>query len=99
MSCASSGTWLSSNFPLRSSRAAAGGAAFASPTARAKAHRGQSEPEAQLGQFVAAETARGIELVIADHGEIDEVEARILRRARYTEEQVFGDRFPEEPRG
>ena len=56
----------------------------------------------QLGQFVAAETARGIELAIADleeHGEIDEVEAQILRRARYTEEQVFGDWFPEEPRG
>jgi hypothetical protein len=56
----------------------------------------------QLGQFVAAETARGIELAIADleeHDEIDEVDARILRRAGYTEAQVFGDWFPEEPRG
>jgi hypothetical protein len=56
----------------------------------------------QLGQFVAGETARGIELAIADleeHGEIDEVEAQVLRRARYTEAQVLDDWFPEEPRG
>ena len=56
----------------------------------------------ELGQFVAAESARGIELAIADleeHGEIDEVDAQILRRARYTEEQVFADWFLEEPRG
>jgi hypothetical protein len=56
----------------------------------------------ELGQFVEAETACGIELAIADleeHGEIDEVDAQILRRARYTEAQVFGDWFPEEPRG
>jgi len=56
----------------------------------------------QLGQFVAAETARGIELAIADleePGEIDEVEAQVLRQARYTEAQVVGDWFPEEPRG
>jgi hypothetical protein len=56
----------------------------------------------QLGQFVAAETARGIELAISDleeHGEIDEVDAQVLRRARYTEAQVLGDWFPEEPRG
>jgi hypothetical protein len=54
----------------------------------------------ELGQFVAAETGHGIELAIADleeHGEIDEVEANVLRRSRYTEEQVLGDWFPEEP--
>jgi hypothetical protein len=56
----------------------------------------------ELGQLVAAETARGIELAIADleeHAEIDEVDAQILRRARYTEAQVLGDWLPEEPRG
>ena len=56
----------------------------------------------ELGPFVAAETARGIELAIGDleeHGETDEVDAQILRRARYTEAQVLGDWFPEEPRG
>jgi hypothetical protein len=54
----------------------------------------------ELGQFVEDEIGRGIELAIADleeHGEIDEVEANVLRRARYTEEQVLGDWFPEEP--
>jgi Domain of unknown function DUF29 len=54
----------------------------------------------ELGQFGEDETRRGIELAIADleeHGEIDEVEANVLRRARYTEEQVIGDWFPEEP--
>jgi hypothetical protein len=56
----------------------------------------------ELGQLVAAETAHGIELAIVDleeHGEIDEVDAQILRRARYTEAQVLGDWFPQEPRG
>jgi hypothetical protein len=56
----------------------------------------------ELGQFVAAETARGIELAIADleeQGKIDEVDAQALRRARYTEAQVLGDWFPEEPAG
>jgi hypothetical protein len=54
----------------------------------------------ELGQFVEDETGTGIEPAIADleeHGEIDEVEANILRRAHYTEEQVLGDWFPEEP--
>jgi Domain of unknown function DUF29 len=52
----------------------------------------------ELGQFIRDDTARGIELAIADleeHGEIDEV---ALRRAGYTEEQVLGDWFPEELR-
>src|SRR5271165_6662094 len=54
----------------------------------------------ELGEFVEKETRRGVELGIADleeHGEIDEVEANVLRRARYSEEQVLGDWFPEEP--
>ncbi|HEY3911075.1 MAG TPA: DUF29 domain-containing protein [Stellaceae bacterium] len=56
----------------------------------------------ELGQFVEVETRRGIELAIADleeHGEIDEVDANVLRRARYTEEQILGDWFPQEQRG
>jgi hypothetical protein len=54
----------------------------------------------ELGSFVLAETRRGIEYAIADleeHDEIDEVGAQVLRRARYTEEQVLGDWFPAEP--
>jgi Domain of unknown function DUF29 len=51
---------------------------------------------------VADETRRGTELAIADleeHGEIDQLDANVLRRAGYTEEQVLGDWFPEEPAG
>jgi hypothetical protein len=55
----------------------------------------------ELGNLIVGETARGIEYAIADleeHGEIDEIDAQVLRRARYTEEQVLGDWFPAEPR-
>jgi hypothetical protein len=54
-----------------------------------------------LGRFVADETKHGVEAAILDleeHGEIDELGARTLRRARYSEEQVLGDWFPEEPK-
>ncbi len=53
----------------------------------------------ELGAIVAAEMPRAIEYAIADleeYGEADEVDAPALRRARYTEEQVLGDWFPEE---
>jgi hypothetical protein len=56
----------------------------------------------ELRPLVEQETRRGIEYAIADleeHGETDDLEANVLRRARYTEEQVLGDWFPEEPRG
>ena len=56
----------------------------------------------ELGYLVGKETGHGIELAIADieeSAEIDEVEANVLRRARYTEEQVLGNWFPEEPQG
>jgi Domain of unknown function DUF29 len=56
--------------------------------------------KAELGRFTAEETRRGIELAIADieeHDEVDELDASVLRRASYTEEQVLGDWFPEEP--
>ncbi len=56
----------------------------------------------ELARIIEEETKRGIEVAIADleeHAEIDEVDANALRRSRYTEEQVLGDWFPEEPRG
>jgi uncharacterized protein DUF29 len=62
--------------------------------------KGNPSLKAELAQFVEDETSTGIELAIADleeHVEIDEVEANVLRRARYTEEQVLGDWFPDEP--
>jgi Domain of unknown function DUF29 len=54
----------------------------------------------ELGRLIEQETRRGIEYAVIDleeHGEIDELEANVLRRARYTEEQILGDWFPEEP--
>jgi hypothetical protein len=54
----------------------------------------------ELGRIVEEETRRGIEYAIVDleeHGAIDEVDANVLRRMRYTAEQVLGDWFPEEP--
>ena len=54
----------------------------------------------ELGRFIADETRRGVELAIADleeHGEVDELDANVLRRTAYTEGQVLGDWFPEEP--
>jgi hypothetical protein len=54
----------------------------------------------ELGRFVATEAKRGVELAIADleeHGEIDELDANVIRRTAYTEELVLGDWFPEEP--
>jgi hypothetical protein len=54
----------------------------------------------EIGRYVEDETRHGIELAFADleeHGEADELDANILRRIRYTEEQVLGDWFPEEP--
>lgn len=53
----------------------------------------------ELGSLIEGETRRGIEYAIADleeHGEIDEVDAQVLRRAQYTEAQVLSDWFPEE---
>src|SRR5437763_8142019 len=54
----------------------------------------------ELRRIVERETKRGIEYAIADfeeHGEIDEVDANAVRRARYTVAQVVGDWFPPEP--
>ena len=54
----------------------------------------------ELAQIVQEETNRGVEYAIADleeHGEVDELDANVLRRTAYTEGQVLGDWFPEEP--
>lgn len=56
--------------------------------------------KAELAELVLAETRRGIEYAIADleeYGEIDQLDAQVVRRARYSEEQIIGDWFPEEP--
>jgi hypothetical protein len=56
----------------------------------------------ELSRMIREETRRGIEMAIADleeYEEIDEVDAPVLRRARYTKEQILGDWFPEEPPG
>lgn len=53
----------------------------------------------ELGSLIEGETRRGIEYAIADleeHGEIDEVDAQVLRRAQYAETQILSDWFPEE---
>lgn len=57
---------------------------------------------AELGRLIEAETPGGIELAIGDleeYGEIDEAAAPVVRQVRYTEAQIIGDWFPEEPRG
>jgi hypothetical protein len=62
--------------------------------------KGNPSLKPELGQLIEDETGTGIELAIADleeHAEIDEVEANVLRRAHFTEEQVLGNWFPEEP--
>jgi Domain of unknown function DUF29 len=51
----------------------------------------------ELGSLIEGETRRGIEYAIADleeHGEIDDVDAQVLRRAQYTETQILSDWFP-----
>jgi hypothetical protein len=56
--------------------------------------------KAELVRIVEAETRRGLESAFADleeHGEMDEIGASVLRRAKYTTEQVLGDWFPPEP--
>ena len=54
----------------------------------------------ELGRLIEDETRGGIELAVGDleeHAEIDEVDADVLRRTSYTEEQVLDDWFPKEP--
>jgi hypothetical protein len=54
-----------------------------------------------LAADIETETRRAIKLAIQDlrgYGEIGEADANAMRLARYSEEQVLGDWFPEEPR-
>lgn len=51
---------------------------------------------------IARQTRRAADRAIRDlerHGEIDPATTERLRGASYTEEQILGDWFPEEPRG
>ena len=55
----------------------------------------------ELVGIVEGETRRGLEAAFADleeYGEMDEIGAATLRRARYTLEQILGDWFPPEPK-
>jgi DNA-binding SARP family transcriptional activator len=57
--------------------------------------------KAEVIGIVEAETRRGLESAFADleeYGEMDEVGANTLRRAKYTPEQILGDWFPPEPK-
>jgi hypothetical protein len=54
----------------------------------------------EIPLLIADETARAVHLAISDmdeHGEIDKLQLPTLRKASFTEEQVLGDWFPEEP--
>jgi hypothetical protein len=55
----------------------------------------------ELARIVQAELPRGIEQAIAEleeHGELDELDANVLRRTSYTVDHVLGEWFPPEPR-
>ena len=54
----------------------------------------------ELGAVIIGETERGSRRAIADlekHNEIDPASAARIRATAYTEEQMLGDWFPEEP--
>ncbi|MBV9862680.1 MAG: DUF29 domain-containing protein [Alphaproteobacteria bacterium] len=56
----------------------------------------------EVGRIIQAIAKSAIELAIADldeHDEIGAVEALVVRRSSYSEEQVLGDWLPDEPRG
>ena len=55
----------------------------------------------EVAAMIAKETRRSIELAIRDleeHDEISRLQMPAWQRARYTEEQVLGDWFAEEPK-
>ncbi len=55
----------------------------------------------EVPRLIREETGRAVQLAIIDmeeHGELDRLELPTLRKASFTEEQVLGDWFPEEPR-
>ena len=54
----------------------------------------------EVPRLIREETGRAVQLAIIDmeeHGELDRLELPTLRKASFTEEQVLGDWFPEEP--
>jgi hypothetical protein len=56
----------------------------------------------EVPRIIREETGRAVQLAISDmeeHDELDRYDLPILRKVRFTEEQVLGDWFPEEPRG
>jgi tRNA threonylcarbamoyladenosine modification (KEOPS) complex Pcc1 subunit len=55
----------------------------------------------EVPRLIQEETGRAVRLAISDmeeHGELDRLELPTLRKASFTEEQILGDWFPEEPR-
>jgi len=55
----------------------------------------------EIPRLIEKETAGAVQLAILDleeHGEIDQMELPAIRNRSYTEEQILGDWFPEEPR-
>ena len=54
----------------------------------------------EIPRLIEKETAGAVQLTILDledHAEIDQMELPTIRSTSYTEEQVIGDWFPEEP--
>ncbi len=54
----------------------------------------------EVPRLIREETGRAVQLAIIDmeeHGELDRLELPTLGKASFTEEQVLGDWFPEEP--
>ena len=54
----------------------------------------------EISRLIEKETAGAVQLAILDleeHGEIDQMELPAIRKTSYTEQQVLGDWFPEEP--
>jgi hypothetical protein len=54
----------------------------------------------EIPRLIEKETAGAVQVAILDledHGEIDQMELPAIRNTSYTEEQVVGDWFPEEP--
>jgi len=55
----------------------------------------------EIPRVIEKETAGAVQLAILDleeHGKIDQMELPAIRNRSYTEEQILGDWFPEEPR-
>jgi hypothetical protein len=55
----------------------------------------------EIPQLIEAESRAAVELAVKDledYDEIDGLNLPLARRTRYTEEQVLGDWFPEEPK-